>query len=161
MYALDDIVARVRVDDNTDLATASTSSASTQDDGDDIATVNTPSHVNASTVERATAVVQEGRISLDAKLSVFTVMGTTEPRMVKLFPRKICSCPVTASCYHVAAARRAVGIVSEDKCLVVNLSQLHHNKRKRADKTGGRKRPRAADVDVVPAPHARCRSEVA
>jgi len=37
---------------------------------------------------------------------------------------------------------------------IVNLTQLRRNKRKRADKTGGRKRPRAADVDVVAAPDA-------
>jgi len=36
----------------------------------------------------------------------------------------------------------------------VKLTQLRRNKRKRADKTGGRKRPRAANVDVVPAPDA-------
>jgi len=98
--------------------------------------------------------VQEGRISLDCKLSIFAVLGTTEPRVVKLFPRQTCSCPATAACYHTVAARRAVGIASTDRRRVVNLTQLRRNKRKRADKTGGWKRPRTADVDVVAAPGA-------
>ena len=34
------------------------------------------------------------------------------------------------------------------------LLQLRRNERKRADKMGGRKRPRAADVDVVATPDA-------
>ena len=57
-------------------------------------------------------------------------------------------------CYHIVAARQAVDLVGHEKCRIVNLTQLRRNKRKRADKAGGRKRPRAADVDVVPAPDA-------
>jgi len=34
---------------------------------------------------------------------------------------------------------------------VINLTQLRRNKRKRRDKTSGRKRPRVADVDIIPA----------
>ena len=37
---------------------------------------------------------------------------------------------------------------------VLNLTQLRRNRRKRPDKTSGRKRPRTADVDVVAAPDA-------
>ena len=148
--APDDIVTRVRGDEAPTPIT--TTPADSGDDDDD--STDTHVAVDASTAERATAVVQDGRISLDAKLSIFTVMGTTEPRVVKLFPRETCSCPATASCYHIVAARRAVGIIGNDKRRVINLTQLRRNKRKRADKTGGRKRPRAADVDVVPAPDA-------
>jgi len=136
-------------------ATPSMSQAATDtDEEEDSASDNTLSHVDASTFERAATVVQEGRISLDCKLSIFTVLGTTEPRVVKLFPRETCSCPATAACYHIVAARRAVGIAGTDRRRVVNLTQLRRNKRKRADKTGGRKRPRTADVDVVAAPDA-------
>ena len=63
----------------------------------------------------------------------------------------MCLCPATAACYHIVAARRAVGIVAQEKRGLLNLTQLRRNKRKRADKTGGRKRPRTADVDVVAA----------
>jgi len=88
------------------------------------------------------------------KLSIFTVLGMTEPRVVKLFPRETCSCPATAACYHIVAARRAVGIAGTDRRRGVNLTRLRWNKQKRADKTGGRKRPRTADIDVVADPDA-------
>ena len=52
------------------------------------------------------------------------------------------------------AARQAVGIAGTDRRRIVNLTQLRRNQRKCADKTGGRKRPRAADVDVVAPPDA-------
>jgi len=45
----------------------------------------------------------------------------------------------------------AVGLRQEDKRRPLNLTQLRRNKRKRADRTCGRKRPRADDVEVVPA----------
>ena len=61
--------------------------------------------MDASTVECATAVIHDSRISLDAKLGVFTVLGTVEPHVVKLFPRETCSGPATAACYHIVAAR--------------------------------------------------------
>jgi len=115
---------------------------------------NTLSHVDTSTFEQAATVVQEGHISLDCKLSIFTMLGTTEPRVVKLFPRETCSCPATAACYHIVAARRAVCIAGTDRRRVVNLTQQRRNKRKCTDKTSGRKRPRTADVDVVAAPDA-------
>jgi len=54
----------------------------------------------------------------------------------------------------LVAARQAVGIAGTDRRHVVNLTQLRRNKRNRADKKGGRKRPRTADVDVVAAPDA-------
>jgi hypothetical protein len=52
-------------------------------------------------------------------------------------------------CYHIIAARRAIGLSVEEKRRVINLTQLRKNSRKRPDKTSGRKRPRIADVDVV------------
>jgi len=78
-------------------------------------------------------------------------MGTSEPRVVKLFPTESCSCPAKGSCYHVLAARMAVGLRQENPHRPLNLTQLRRNKRKKADKTCGRKRPRADDVDVVAA----------
>ena len=104
--------------------------------------------------ERAKDVVERGLLTLDPKLSVFTVVGTQEPRLVKLFPRLSCSCPATATCYHIMAAKMAVGMAVPDVHTgTVNLTQLRRNKRKRADKTSGRKQPRLrhVDVDVEPA----------
>ena len=53
-----------------------TSSVAAEEDGDP----------HASVTERAAAVMHTGRITLDAKLGVFTVMGTVEPRVVQLHP---------------------------------------------------------------------------
>jgi len=45
----------------------------------------------------------------------------------------------------------AVGLQQDNARCPLNLTQLRRNKCKKADKTCGRKRPRADDVDVVPA----------
>ena len=82
---------------------------------------------------------------------LLTVIGTNEPRVVRLFPATTCSCPAKANCYHILAARTAIGVTSNSKKRTINLTQLRKNTRKRADKTCGRKRPRLEDVDVVPA----------
>ena len=105
-----------------------------------------------SAAERAAGIIQSQQIALDVKLAVFTVMGTNEPRVVRLFPKPTCSCPAKANCYYVLAARMAVGITGEtQKRRVMSLTQLQKNVRKRPDKTSGRKRPRLDDIDVVPA----------
>jgi len=102
--------------------------------------------------ERAARVIAAGKISLDARLHVFTVDGTLEPRVVRLFPSTSCSCPATCQCYHVLAAKMAIGLPDDSAPpRAVNLTHLRRNKRKRADKTSGRKRPRPNDVEVVAA----------
>ena len=78
-------------------------------------------------------------------------VGTSEPRVVRLFPAQTCSCPAQSNCYHVLAAKLSVGIIHADSRRPLNLTQLRKNKRKKPDKTGGRKRPRTLDVDVVAA----------
>ena len=45
----------------------------------------------------------------------------------------------------------AVGLRQDDTRRLLNLTQLFRNKRKKTDRTCGRKRLRADDVDVVPA----------
>ena len=65
-----------------------------------------------------------------------------------------CSCPAAGGCYHIAAATQAIGMRNDVQRRKLNLTQLRKNKRKRPDKTSGRKRPRTADVDVVAAPDA-------
>ena len=106
----------------------------------------------ASIAERAATVISTGKISLDPKLSVFLINGTTDSRIVRLFPAETCSCPSTSTCYHIAAARMAVGLhVESSRRKSMNLTQLRKNKRKRADKKSGRKAPRHDDVDMVAA----------
>ena len=100
--------------------------------------------------ERATNILNSGKISFDTKLSVFTVQGTNEPRLVKLFPKPSCSCRSSTSCYHILAAKMSLGINEEVPKRPLNMTQLRRNKRKRGDKTSGRKHPRKNDVDAVP-----------
>jgi hypothetical protein len=107
--------------------------------------------VRATTIERAERIIKSGGISLDARLHVFTVMGSQEPRVVKLFPRTTCSCPAQTSCYHIAAAKLSIGMSEEKPRRPLSLTQLRKNNKKRPDKTSGRKRPRPKDVDVIPA----------
>jgi len=70
---------------------------------------------------------------------------------VRLYPTATCSCPAKTECYHVCAAQVAIGIRGEiEPKKHLSLTQLCKNKRKRADKTSGRKKPRVDDVDVEP-----------
>lgn len=105
----------------------------------------------ATVLEPAQKVLAEGKHSLDHRLQVFTVQGTLEPRLVRLFPTPSCSCPAAEGCYHIMAAKLAIGCGGEHKRRKLNLTQLRRNKSKQADKTSGRKMPRLNDVDVVPA----------
>jgi SWIM zinc finger len=104
-----------------------------------------------TTNERAAWVIQSGGIALDPRLHIFTVKGSLEPRVVQLYPRATCSCPAKSACYHIAAAKLSIGMSEETSRRTLSLTQLRKNKRKRPDKTSGRKRPRFNDVDVIPA----------
>jgi len=109
---------------------------------------------NLSSIERATRVINEEHITPDAKLGVFTMQGTVDPRVVRLFPTESCSHLAAGSCYHLLAAKKVVGLSQPFKKRTLNLTQLRKNTRKRPDKTSDRKRPRTADVDVEAAPDA-------
>ena len=109
----------------------------------------TASHLSAN--ERARLVVEGGKISLNAQLCIFTVAGTSEPRVVRLLPTSSCSCPAKANCYHIKAAEMAVGIQTDVRRRKINLTQLRRNKRKRADNMSGRKQHRLDNVHVLPA----------
>jgi len=85
---------------------------------------------------------------VDARLHVFTADRTNEPCVVRLFPPESSSCPARTSCYHITAARLAVGLSDSGTRRLLNLTR--RNKRRRADKTAGPKRPQASDVDIVP-----------
>lgn len=104
----------------------------------------------ATTYERAAHIIETCSISLDPRLHIFTVKGSQEPRVVQLHPKETCSCPSQGSCYHLAAAKLAIGMSESTTRKPLNLTLLRKNKRKRADKTAGRKRPRVNDVDVIP-----------
>ena len=78
-------------------------------------------------------------------------MGTQEPLVVRLFPKTTCSCPAKSHCYHIVAARMAIGVNEIETRQPLNLTQLRQNKRKRADKTSGRKQTRILDEDVTAA----------
>ena len=56
-----------------------------------------------------------------------------------------------SQCYHITAAKLAIGMKDAAPRRQINLTQLRKNKRKKIDKTSGRKRPRTDDVDVIPA----------
>ena len=109
---------------------------------------------NLSTKERARRVLEEGRITVDTKLHTFTVMGTTCPRLVILFPKETCTCSSSKQCYHIIAAKLAIGKKLDDSKKKINLAELHRNIRSRGSKKSGRKRPHPSDCEVIPAPDA-------
>lgn len=113
-----------------------------------------PTSQNLSQQERAKRVLEENKISFDMKLHTFTVMGSTCPRVVTLFPKETCSCPSTTQCYHILAAKMALGQKDDHEKRKVNLTQLRKNSRSRNSKKSGRKRPRPEDCDVTAAPDA-------
>ena len=59
-------------------------------------------------------VLDEDRISVDTKLHTFTIMGTTRPQLVTLFPKETCTYPSTTKCYHSLAAKLAISQTLED-----------------------------------------------
>ena len=102
-------------------------------------------------MEIATLIISQGKISLDHKLGVFTVLGSTEPRVVRLNPSPTFSCPSRSNCYHIMAAIMAVGLREIQPSRQLNLTQLRRNVRSRPDKMTGRKRPWVNDIDVAAA----------
>jgi hypothetical protein len=137
------------------LTTSSPSSTPTEPPTTSSSAPNDDESVRHQTVyERAAHIIDNNKLSLDAKLGIFTVVGTSEPRVVKLFPKSTCSCPARNGCYHTVAAKMAVGLKEKPKRPTINLTQLRCNTRKKPDKTAGRKRPRIGDMDVVAAPDA-------
>jgi len=74
--------------------------------------------------------IANGSISLDAKLGIFTVCGTVEPRLV-VIPETVVF--VSGGCYHIAAARQAIGMHDDVQRRKLNLMQLRKNKRNRPD----------------------------
>ena len=98
-------------------------------------------------------IIENGHVTHNCKLGVFTVLGTTgNSHAVQLFPKETCTCPSTGLCYHIMAVRMSIGIDQQKSLSKVNLSRLRRNARPKKDKTSGRKKPRPGDYDIKPAP---------
>lgn len=98
-------------------------------------------------------IVEQGKISHNQNLGVFTVVGTTgNAHAVRLFPTESCTCPSTGCCYHLLAVRMSIGLEDKQKRKKVNLTQLRRNARSRREKKSGRKAPRPGDYSITPAP---------
>ena len=67
---------------------------------------------------------------------------------VSLFPNEKCQCSSTGTYYHILAARINVRLPNKDKKIILNLSQLKRNSRKRVDKKREMKKPRKNDYEV-------------
>ena len=148
VYTPDEIVQRIKASDLKSLYQASEKSSSFQ------ASTKRPT----SMTERAQHVIAERKISFDAGLKTFAVVGSgNKPQAIKLFPKPMCTCPSTKSCYHILAAKLYIGMDSteEDTKLPYSMTQLRKNSRAGTEKRSGRKRPRVRDLDIQPAPDAR------
>ena len=86
-------------------------------------------------------------------MGAFMVDGSRGDKFaVSIFPNEKCQCPSTSTCYHILAARISVGLPNKDDKIILNLSQLKRNSRKRVDKKGGMKKPTTNDYEVNAAP---------
>jgi len=77
---------------------------------------------NCTVHERSGRIIADAKIILDARLHIFTVDGTNELHVVRLFPRQSSSCPARTSCYHITAARLAVSLPHSGTRGPLNLS---------------------------------------
>ena len=86
--------------------------------------------------------VESGHVSHDPKMRTFTVTGSSDkPHVVRLHP-EYCSCPATATCYHIIAVRLSVGMPVSSESKKINLTQLKRNTKAKGNRISGRKRPR-------------------
>ena len=92
--------------------------------------------------------IKEGNIVHVPSMGSFMVEGSGGRKYaVSLFPKAVCQCPSTSTCYHILAAQMSVGLKTDDT-KICNLTQLRKRARKRSDKKSGRKKPRLGDLDV-------------
>ena len=77
-------------------------------------------------------------------------MGTLELHVVRLFSITTRSCPAKSHCYHIVAARMAIGVTGNNITKrSLNFDETRDNK---TGKTLGRKQPRILDEEhVIPA----------
>ena len=99
------------------------------------------------------SVIEQGNISHNHTLGVFTVIGTGgNPHAVRLFPSESCTCPSTGLCYHLLAVQMSIGLKQSTPAKRINLTQLRRNTRSRRELRSGRKAPRPGDYEIIPAP---------
>lgn len=67
----------------------------------------TPVSSNLTQMQRARNIIENNKVSFDPRLHTFTIMGTTKPHMVTLFPKETCSYPYpsTSICYHIYGSK--------------------------------------------------------
>ena len=104
---------------------------------------------------RAHKLIEDGKIVHNPQLKVFTVAGSKDFYVTKLYPKESCTCPAKKDCYHIVAAKISIGMnVETKKPAYLNLTQLRRNNRSKKEKKSGRKRPREGDTEVIAAPDA-------
>ena len=52
--------------------------------------------------------INNGKIKLNYKLGVFTVISTSNPQVVRLFPQAVCSCADETTDVPVATTKRGI-----------------------------------------------------
>ena len=105
-------------------------------------------------VTKARQLLTDNLITHNIQLGCFTVKTREgNPHAVRLYPKETCTCPSTTTCYHILACKLSLGMATDTKRPVVNLTRLRSNARNRVEKKCGRKRPRPGDV--IPAPDSR------
>ena len=144
VYSPEEIVQRIKDSMNTSLTVSSITTP----------TCTGKENQTLTQHERVKCVVDENKISMDPKLHTFTVMGSTRPHVVTLFPKETCSCPSTTQCYHIQAAKMSIGQHNPVERRQLNLSRFRKNACTRSEKKSGRKCPRSGDCDVIAAPDA-------
>ena len=67
-------------------------------------------------------IIENGNISHDCKLGVFTVQA------VRLFPKETCTCPSASLCYHIMAVRMSIGMDQQkvDCVTMPDLKKIRH-----------------------------------
>ena len=114
---------------------------------------------NQSQIALAWDAVENKRVELVSHMSSFLVQGSNQKTYsVQPYPKEVCNCPSTTTCWHIIATKLSIGIINTipAKC-TINLSQLKRNSRRRVDNKSGRKRPRPddTDIEIVPAPESK------
>ena len=75
-------------------------------------------------------IIENGNISHNCKLGVFSVLGTTgNPQAVRLFLKETCTCPSNNLYYHIIAVCMSIGMDQQKPMSKVNLSRLRRNAR--------------------------------
>ena len=107
----------------------------------------------------AVAAIGQRKVVLVAETGCFIVEGSKGDKYaVTLAPIEKCHCPALGTCYHILAARKAVGLDDRADKVVTNMSGLIKGARKRPNRLPGRKKPRPVDIrdmnesTIAPAP---------